>query len=639
MFSNTASMMRSALPRSSSFSDGVSLARRSAACASVMRPRLALAESVSLMRATPLSSASCVVSTMVTGKPALRKASADAGAHGAGAEDADRLDVAQLGVGADARQVGRLPLGEEGVLQGARIGAGGGLAEQVRARARCLPRAAGWSPPPPHRWRPWAQSARSGAARATRAPCRTGRRGNEALSILLLADAPRWLADLLLGKGDGRRHHVAVGHLVDQPRGGALLGVDEGCRVVISCRACSTPMARGRRCVPPAPGMMPSLISGRPSWRTSLARHAVVAAERQLQPAAERGAIDGRHHRLAAAASILSISGGRNGSFISALNSVMSAPGREELARARSTMALTPASALASAKAFSRPDRSAWPSALTGGLSMRMTAMSPCFCVSTIGHGTLLLLASARLVRPCLEATRLGAGLARRLLFRHEAFQGGYAYAARDDDGPAAAGLERDRLCSRSLSRREDRIADRGGRHAPLRLRRRRASASAGWPTPCSASASSRATGSRRWPGTATATSSSTLPSPALARSATPSTRGCSPSRSPTSPITPRTRALFFDLTFLPLVEKLAPALKTIKTYVLMTDREHMPANGQDERPAVLRGPAGRGAGRLRLGPSSTRTPPARSATRRAPPASPRACSIPTARCCCTRSS
>jgi 3-(methylthio)propionyl---CoA ligase len=39
--------------------------------------------------------------------------------------------------------------------------------------------------------------------------------------------------------------------------------------------------------------------------------------------------------------------------------------------------------------------------------------------------------------------------------------------------------------------------------------------------------------------------------------------------------------ALFFDLTFLPLVEKLKPALKTIKTYVLMTDREHMPASGQ----------------------------------------------------------
>ena len=40
----------------------------------------------------------------------------------------------------------------------------------------------------------------------------------------------------------------------------------------------------------------------------------------------------------------------------------------------------------------------------------------------------------------------------------------------------------------------------------------------------------------------------------------------------------PRTRALFFDSTFLPLVEKLAPALKSMRTYVLMTDREHMPA-------------------------------------------------------------
>ena len=41
--------------------------------------------------------------------------------------------------------------------------------------------------------------------------------------------------------------------------------------VVIIESACSTPTARGRRCVPPAPGMMPSLISGSPSWRTSLA--------------------------------------------------------------------------------------------------------------------------------------------------------------------------------------------------------------------------------------------------------------------------------------------------------------------------------------------------------------------------------
>jgi len=36
-------------------------------------------------------------------------------------------------------------------------------------------------------------------------------------------------------------------------------------------------------------------------------------------------------------------------------------------------------------------------------------------------------------------------------------------------------------------------------------------------------------------------------------------------------------RALFFDLTFLPLVEKLAPELKSVKHFVLMTDRAHMP--------------------------------------------------------------
>jgi 3-(methylthio)propionyl---CoA ligase len=38
---------------------------------------------------------------------------------------------------------------------------------------------------------------------------------------------------------------------------------------------------------------------------------------------------------------------------------------------------------------------------------------------------------------------------------------------------------------------------------------------------------------------------------------------------------------LFFDLTFLPLVAKLAPDCKTIKTWVAMTDREHMPPKAQ----------------------------------------------------------
>ncbi|MEZ0307166.1 MAG: AMP-binding protein, partial [Ramlibacter sp.] len=37
-------------------------------------------------------------------------------------------------------------------------------------------------------------------------------------------------------------------------------------------------------------------------------------------------------------------------------------------------------------------------------------------------------------------------------------------------------------------------------------------------------------------------------------------------------------QVLFFDLTFLPLVEAIAPRVKTIKAFVAMTSRDHMPA-------------------------------------------------------------
>jgi fatty-acyl-CoA synthase len=40
-------------------------------------------------------------------------------------------------------------------------------------------------------------------------------------------------------------------------------------------------------------------------------------------------------------------------------------------------------------------------------------------------------------------------------------------------------------------------------------------------------------------------------------------------------------QVLFFDLTFLPLVEAVASRVKTIKAFVLMTDRAHMPAAGK----------------------------------------------------------
>src|SRR5207248_5776576 len=47
-------------------------------------------------------------------------------------------------------------------------------------------------------------------------------------------------------------------------------------------------------------------------------------------------------------------------------------------------------------------------------------------------------------------------------------------------------------------------------------------------------------------------------------------------------------RYVFFDLTFAPLVEKLAPACKSVKGWVAMTDRSHMPqANLRSEERRV----------------------------------------------------
>ena len=41
---------------------------------------------------------------------------------------------------------------------------------------------------------------------------------------------------------------------------------------------------------------------------------------------------------------------------------------------------------------------------------------------------------------------------------------------------------------------------------------------------------------------------------------------------------------LFFDMTFLPLIEAIATRVKTIKHFVAMTDRAHMPTNSKVER-------------------------------------------------------
>ena len=112
------------------------------------------------------------------------------------------------------------------------------------------------------------------------------------------------------------------------------------------------------------------------------------------------------------------------------------------------------------------------------------------------------------------------------------------------------------------------------------------------WPT---------ATGWARWPGTPTGISSCTSACRALGRCATPSTRACFPSSSSTSSTTPQDRLLFFDLTFLPLVEQAGPACPTVEKWVLMAGRRAPARRLGPARPAQLRGTAGRRDRRLRV--------------------------------------
>ena len=96
-------------------------------------------------------------------------------------------------------------------------------------------------------------------------------------------------------------------------------------------------------------------------------------------------------------------------------------------------------------------------------------------------------------------------------------------------------------------------------------------------------------------------------------------------------------RLLFLDLTFVPLIEKLQQrAADDRALHRPHRRRAHAGDDAQERR--RLRGLDRRGGRRFRLGVASTRTPPPACATPPARPASRRACSIRTARTCCTRS-
>ena len=84
------------------------------------------------------------------------------------------------------------------------------------------------------------------------------RRGIDGLQLDLSFEV---LADQRLGDFDHVRRRLSVG----PAPGTGLLGADGAAGAQQSRMPRSTPINRGRRCVPPYPGMIPRLTSGCPS--------------------------------------------------------------------------------------------------------------------------------------------------------------------------------------------------------------------------------------------------------------------------------------------------------------------------------------------------------------------------------------
>ena len=371
---------------------------------------------MSLTRATPLSSSLLRGLDDGEGKPGVEERQPDAGSHGAGAEDADRLDVAQLHVGADAGQVRRLPLGEERVLQRPGIGAGGRLTEE-RALARD---ALGQRHCGCRFHRIDGRLRRDGPAGMARE--RTARLFEQArrnLVDLLGADAARRLARLLLGEGDGGRDHVTVGQLVDQAGGGALGGVDEGARgdelqgLLHADRARQALRAAGAR-------NDAELDLGQPELPHILGRDAVVAAQCQLQAAAERRAVHRGHHRLGRCLDRVD-ERGQQGLLHLALEFRDVGAGGEEPACARQHDGLDPGIGIGLAEGLLQPHAQRMAQRIhrrvvhadDGDVAL-LVRFHDC-------HGC----APFFTQYGCLPGSRLGSGLTSRLLCRHKAFQGG----------------------------------------------------------------------------------------------------------------------------------------------------------------------------------------------------------------------
>jgi hypothetical protein len=115
-----------------------------------------------------------------------------------------------------------------------------------------------------------------------------------------------------------------------------------------------------------------------------------------------------------------------------------------------------------------------------------------------------------------------------------------------------------------------------GGTHRYTYAPRCSALAAAGVCADC-AGRQGRRTASARWPGTRTAISRSTTPSRAWRRSATPSTRACFPEQISYIANHADDRYVFFDVSFIKLVEALVPHCPGVKGWIAMCRRAKCP--------------------------------------------------------------
>ena len=145
--------------------------------------------------------------------------------------------------------------------------------------------------------------------------------------------------------------------------------------LVIISSARGTPTRRGSRWVPPPPGRMPSLTSGRP-------RRALRSATRKWQAIAISSPPPSAVPWIAATNGLGDFSIIRRTSFVSGgrrglPNSRMSAPAMKVLPRQTRTAACISGSSATAGTAAARPSRTCWLSALTGGLSIQIAPATP----------------------------------------------------------------------------------------------------------------------------------------------------------------------------------------------------------------------------------------------------------------------